>query len=598
MFRIRENEFHLARARDVRHARMLASFFLRRALVGHKWVFVCLILLAGLLVLGQIGFILVLDQLIVRLQGGQFPELPSKSIAFFPELPSFALVLLVFGSLVLLASASFFAQQIAARLNIKLLRTLMREVTLHLVRMREGSDGGLLLSPKSATNLYTKDCRYAALIVYRTLSAIPPLTTVPFLVAFCLWLSPLLSGVGLAALAIMAPLHFLLMRRGLVSMRGLLSSSVSHSSSKKTLLKSLLEFPAHSSSQLEPLQKAHVDQGSKDFLHYYFQRRMLAAYSSLLNFLAIAVAVGLASAILLMDIASIELPLPQIVLFIVALRFLLGGVGQIITNATTVFSLAPLCETLYRMLTYTGGTSRRSTPAPFELGPDEQSNPVPRATIISDVPITPGVIRALLLSAQPNRKKALRGLTFVRPRYPALFKDLQRDLLLPAGWLHGAAAAEGLPPHINDMIVEALQREAQNGWSEDLWQELSDSVRLYATLRAALARSGQPVVLVGPIAELVGLDVWADLKARIADRKRIAVHLLDSLPKRFSPAEGAELFVFDGETLIEIDTALSPAVLRQQVTSELQNAAERASRRNHAHDADLLPNDEEEVMVA
>lgn len=592
MLKITDKELHLKRPRDLRTSSRIAAFFIARGIRHHKINFLAFFFLAALAVAGQLGFLWVLQNLLGRLQDTSESEPFLAPLAGFAgSIPTPALIGLSLLTLLIIGLAAFANQWLGASLNSRLFLDNMRTVTARLVGRGGALGGSSLGENKLLANLYTKDCRYSGLIVSRIVNAIQPLAVLPFLLLYCIWLSPVLSMIAFLVMLLGAPLHLLLMQRGLVSMRGMRHEGARHGISKKNFLSALLEFPGRTGLDVEFLNRTYVEEESSGFLGYYFERRILAGWSTLINFIGAAIAITLTAILLFSADLQAWLAINLVLVFIVALRFMITSVGQIVTNFTTVVALTPLCERLYELLT---GNERTTG---LQLSPVAPDN-----VLESIATIPPGEFPAAsILSVAPA--KYLANLTevgrsavptLVRSRYQPLYRDLKRDLLLPAGDSERATALASLPENIRDEIEVALATEQAAGWSPDLWERLEPAVITWATLRKALSEAGDHILMVGPVDEQLPPEMRDQFKAQLVAGRKATIQVFETFP-RYLPAISADrLFVFDGRQIwpVRIDEGdeLTLADLRRQYDRAVQIAALRSS--GTAEPEDLSDEDE------
>ncbi|MCW5697420.1 MAG: ABC transporter ATP-binding protein [Bauldia sp.] len=499
------------------HASRVAGFFIRKAVRKFRWSFAATAALSIGSVGAQLGFLAFLERVLSRMTASEGQVT--------------GLIALAIGLLAAGGVANLLLQWIVARMMVRNHRGLMRDIFRRLVADDSAAVGG---NVAGVANLFTKDSRYGAQIGYRSARLVRPLIAVPALLAFCLWLAPLLTAIALATFVALAPAHAVLARRGVANMRSLRGATGAHSQSKKSLLQTLTRFPTREGLDFGRIEAEVVDAGSEAYLGAYFRRLMLSAWSTFLNF--IAVAVGLGIVLLVLAGSSMDWTIQELLIFVLALRFLATSVGQIITDGTMIVSYAPLCEELYAMLS--GKAASDDVPD----GVIALDQAVPGAVIFAQRTLGPAGWQTALAAATGDT--AWRSAVFARGQYPAHFRDLRRDLLLdqlPAG------RELALPPAEAKALDRALRRQETEGWSQRLWDTLPDAVRFHATLQAGLVAGAGAVVLIG----LVPAPL-PEVEAMLAKLGLPVLQVLEAAPRRSVLRAGMAAYFFDGAQFLSL----------------------------------------------
>lgn len=525
--------------RELGQARRVSGFFIARAVRRFKWTFAGVLLLTVVGVGAQLGFLFVLERMLAAVNGTAAAETANAAARLLDGRTVNQMIALAIVLLGGIAVSDLASRWLVSRLSVRNFRLNMREVFHRLVEQKEGSPTLRALGLKGMANLFTKGSRYGALMGARTANMVRPIISIPAILAFCLWLSPLLTLLTLGIFCLAIPLHLLLIYRGLDSMHRLRIHGSEHMQSKKRLIQSLLEFPSWRDFDLKRMEEDAIDRGSAGYLKAYFDRRMLSGFSQFVNLAIVMVAIGLLLFLLTGDGASLQWRISQLFIFILAIRFLIGAIGQTVTDLTMIVSYTPLCADLFTFLNETAG--------------GERSLPVAgREPVVFDEEFMPGLVvfspsaetvpawrRILAVATGEDRwleAPAVRGL------YAPHSQSIARDLLLA----EASQPAVPLPPGLETFIQEVLDREKREGWSGALWSNVPPSARVYCTLNAALAGEAEAVLLIGPTQTQLGRTEWDAVAGLLAEKRIGAIQIIQTLPKRLQLPTGVPACFFDG----------------------------------------------------
>lgn len=552
---------------DLQRARRIVPFFLRRFIRDHPLTLAMTTVLNMASVGAQLAFLALLPGLLSALVPsagtvtgpiGQALPVDLFSIGALPLLG------VTFSLLLLSAAADFLQQRLVAKVNIatfrKLMRTVLRKLFVEQALVRESGRIGI----KHFVNLFTKGCRYGSLIGYRATRLIRPLLAVPSLLVFCVLQSPLLTLVAFLAFALTLPFHLLLILRGIDSMRRLMKHGGMHATSKKTLISMLLSYPTWRSLEIQPMQKDAIDDGSEGYLKAYFDRRMLSALSTLLNVVAIAIALLVTFFLIERAPGGLGISVGELLVYLLALRFLVTNVGLIVTDLTMISSYTPMCEDAYQLLS-DSSNGPTSALLPPKDGPIPTNDLLPRLIIFASAPIAAPGLQELASAATGDREWLEAPI--IRGQYAPYYEDLAKDLYFDQDSLR----VDGLSESHRADLNAALETERESGWNTELWESLPSAIRVHATWRAAQSTGVKRVILAGTVQTHLGYPGWPDFQKTLSDAGVEVLQIIEALPKGLMLPVGIPALFYGGERL----ESLGPIENYSQFVPTLRRRVER-----------------------
>jgi hypothetical protein len=529
---------------DLDRARKVIPFFVGRVIRRYPAYLGLSVLMTVLSVGAQLGFLVLLPKLISLFEPAATRADNAQVVPGLEFNSPLVLVGLAFILLVVAAVSDYWQQWSVSRINNIGFRELMRDVLFRLIESRErlSSLGGA--NVKSLINLFTKGCRYGALTGYRSTRMMRPLLAAPALLAFCIWQSPALALASCVIFMIAVPFHIMLMRRGIVSMRRLIYFGARHATTKKTMITGLLQFPSWNWFDSEQLARTSVDEGSRGYLDAYFDRRMLSATSMLVNSIAIAFGLLVVSILLSSGLVRLTFDLSELLVFVLALRFLIMSIGQIVTDVTMVSSYTPMCEDIYVFLSHDTGDQVLPVvqpDKPYVPKDFEQPGLIIFTPMAQPVPALQRIVSGATRDNEWLKAGVVRGI------YPPYFASLSRDLLLDLAPDSSSPKQISLPANRQAILEEALAREATEGWSEALWREIPPSIRLYCTLNAALANNPERVIFLGATQSQFGRAEWQKVQELLSEIGTDVVQVIEAPPKVLLLPKDVRATFFNGQ---------------------------------------------------
>lgn len=535
---------------DLGLAKRVVPFFMGRVLRARYGRIILIVLLTLLSVGAQLGFLatlpLALDALTSVEDQKQNISLPVELPFDLSDAGLVGIGGIIFGLLALSAVTEFFLQRNVARINILTFNSLMRSILRRLMAENGGLPQGVS-NAKQAASLFTKGARYGSLIGYRATRVIRPLLAVPALLFFCLWQSPQLTGLAFLIYLLAAPFHIILVQRGMGSMRRLIASAIAHGSSKKRLIAGLSEFPTSNDIDYETLARTYIDESSHDYLEAYYDRRMLAAWSMLVNLVAIAFALLAVFALVAYNPTAIALDLGSVLVLLIALRFLVTSIGQVVTDLTMIASYTPMCETLYRVLTEPAGSAIPKLADSIAAGLPGEKLPHRVIFVERSLPM-PQLVPLVCATEGMEWADAAIVAGVYAPRHEGILANLldEAELLISEPDREDRLALDPASLHA---LEAALEKQRISGWNETLWDQLPAAVKAASTFNAAIARDCSHIILKGQVAAHLNRNGWQAAQDIMRKRAIKAAQVLDSVPTSLTVPEGVEAAIFVAGTV-------------------------------------------------
>ena len=576
----------LDKLKELGEARAVSAYFIGRALRSFKLSFAAVAVLTLIAVGAQLGFLLALERVLTKFNASAAKQAGSITLAWLPDLALDHLVFLAIGLLGAAAIAELVGRWLVARFNIRNFRLIMRDVFHKLVAKREGSPAINQIGSRGLANLFTKGARYGSLMGYRAANMIRGIIGIPAILIFCMVISPLLTLATIGIFVLALPFHTMLMYSGLDSMRRMRMFGSQHTQSKKTFIQGLYESSDWQSPDLKQMERA-VDQGSDGYLKAYFDRRMLVAFSQFVNVGVAMIALGLLLALLTGNQTLLDWRIEQLFIFVLAIRSLIGAIGQIVTDLTMIISYAPLSKDLHSLLTEPDDAK----PALLFAGAEG---------VVPDPGLTPSlVIFSAAAQTVPGWRSALAVLADADVWQNAaivrgLFTPFQRSIAADLQINDAVAPVVPLPHGLDEFLAEIRERERRDGWSETLWNEIPPSARVYCTLNAALAGGAKALILSGPTQSQLGRVYWAEVTRILAEANIPAIQIIEALPRRLQLPKGVPGCFFDGIRFSDLGRIEDYASL----FPELRNRYESWRRAAAGWDGNEGVDDDDELEIA
>lgn len=533
---------------QLRGAASVVSFWIKRCIKRYPQYVALLFAMAIASLLSQSAFLLLLTDLLGRFRdapvatgsNGGLTQLLKSALS---GLPTEYVIGLLTASQVAFALVQLFTQLLVSRLSIWTYRDTMDELADRAISQARRGTFSAQNMPTAA--MFTKDARYGSMMVYRSTRMTQPLMLVPFAFLVCIWTSSALSLIVVTVALLTLPIHAMLARHGMKTIKILGSSAAEHSRTKKAFVAGLNSMPKPMVDGLEKLKAEFVVAPSETYFDAFLKRKMLAATSQFISSCALTIAALFALLLFFWPQSKFALNIEQIVVFVAALRLLAQALSQIATNATILASVVPLAERAYKLLT------------PDRSAADDEVLPVrlPKLSeiegageaevfVLSAVSVSPAVVRTLF----PDQPQAVQGAA-VRIRYWPLLRSIKGDLLLP-----GTDWRQSLEPYapkaILDEIDAVLHEENTKGWSQQLWEKVSAKAQIYCTVRALLSDGAVTVLpMIGHVRNLLGAVEWNGLRNKLSAQSVGVVSLFEEIPKGFSLGKAQIVYLFDGRTL-------------------------------------------------
>lgn len=528
---------------ELQVARKMAAYFTLRLLRQHPAAVIAVCVLAIVSVAAQLLFLGLLPVLIGRL----FEQAESVTTAsLMPGIDTLSPEVLIGVAVALLVATAlcdYVQQRLAAKSNIDHFRTIMYDALRKVTDAELGAKRVGILGTRGTIQVFTKGSRYGALVGYRALRVIRPLLSIPPLLGFCIWNSPLLTAGLFCVVLITLPVHALVTYHGVSAMRRLLVAAGRHMTTKKDLVVTLLQFPHWDRLHVDRLQRETIDDGSSDYLNAYFERRLLAARSNLVTLIGSAAALGAIFVLLFTDHFEVDISVPELVVFVLALRMLIVSIGNVLTQVTMVMSYVPLCHATSELLQgrYLGNEVTQDAGLSDSLTLDNTN--FPQFLLFSALSKPSPEVRHIVAAVAGDDIWKEAGI--VRGQYSPLYKNLREDLLIDTVEADNTQMRHPMPDSVRQMIEDALEIERSVGWSEELWEGLHASVKFHCTLDAALARCPKAVIFVGPVQAQASYVVWREVVDWLEQRGVTAVQVMEAHTKRVFVPEGTKC-VFHG----------------------------------------------------
>ncbi len=411
-----------------------------------------------------------------------------------------AFSLILMGALALSALCFYVARLIAIRAALSYEKISAKRAAYMLAVRRSGADGsaGPLPDDKTLQTFMTRGPRYLGRALIELLNATTPIVTAILALALLLYWEPLFTLAMLVAMGISAPFHLLVIRKGMTSGRDLTKYARKDVLAKVDILNALRKRPYPQDDDADWIDGILAAEDSRRYLTSYSIRLRIAHMSILVSSMTVAFIVFGLALYFGNVLVKQERGIGHLLLYLVALKYFLGGLSSAFKGFTTINILFVYFEQ-YLAIVGTQPLQRPARPrsaagGPADLGLPADGGVLPLApnsvlTLFCNPPLSwlrlPAILGAVYGHDEARATPALAASAIAAMDYPAVSDDLGECLNLPPDFDLDHFIEQW--PFLSDRL-ETFRSIPTDSWRAADWPALGYDLKFIFAVAAAVRR--------------------------------------------------------------------------------------------------------------